>query len=274
MLGLDLTLGQKLQLAFVLLMFTIAGFLILKNNRKTPEKTVTSWTQQRLVGIYPDKPVSAANPIDPAKCSTLTIFACHDGQLEIAEFPDDSDIRPTIVFRPDLRRNSYDTYRTSAEKLNAIKDPYKHALATVAYGLANGRNTGLLARSGLDREQIKAERELQQELLDQIDRIRQGARIGSYLPELYDNILRALTEYRNRSGDPAKDPAKAALAHNVLDLAAKFINQQQQDESKLVEKYINAVDALLTAEQKTKLVEAKLANAPRQPRAGRNRNAG
>ena len=84
MLEIDLTLGQKLQLAFVLLMFSIAGIVVFSNNRKTPEKTVTSWTQQRLVGIYPDKPLSATNPVDAAKSSVLTIFACHDGQLEIA----------------------------------------------------------------------------------------------------------------------------------------------------------------------------------------------
>ncbi|MCL2646738.1 MAG: hypothetical protein FWD61_07000 [Phycisphaerales bacterium] len=278
MLGLDLTFGQKLQLAFVLLMFSIAGYLIFSNNRQTLDMTVTSWTQQHLVGIDPSKPPSTSNPVDTAKSSVLTIFACHDGHLEITEFPDDADTKPIILFRPDLRRTSYDIYRTTTERLNAIKDPYKRTLTTAAYWFADGRvglGASVIARSGLDREQAKTEKELQRDLLDQVDRIRQGAKTGSYLPELYDNVLRALAEYRAREGDPTKDPAKAALAHKVLDFAAKFLNQQQKDEGKLVDKYISGMDTLLTAEQKAKLAEtAKLVTAPRPPRSGRNRAAG
>ena len=112
------------------------------------------------------------------------------------------------------------------------------------------------ARAALNREQLQLEKELQRDLIDQIDRIRQGAKTGSYLSEQYDNVLRALTEYRLREGDPAKDLAKKALAHKVLDIAAKLLNQQQKDEAKLVDKYINEMGATLSDDQKARLAEA------------------
>ncbi|MCL2640265.1 MAG: hypothetical protein FWD53_05420 [Phycisphaerales bacterium] len=265
MLQLDLTLGQKLQVIFVICMFSLAGFLAFRGTRPVPNTSVTSWTQQRLVGIDPRKPVGPGNPADPVRSAVLTVFACHDGQLEIAEFPNDPDTRPIITFRPDLRRDSYDTYRTSVERIKSIKDPYKRTLATAAYWFADGRigfGNGLIVRSGLTSEQARAEKELQQELLDKIDRIRQSAKTGNYLPERYDAVLRALAEYRLRDGDPTKDSVKTALAHKVLALAAELLNQQQKDEAKLIDKYIAGVDTLLTADQKAKLVEApKLASA-------------
>src|SRR5438105_4259497 len=101
----ELTNGQKLQIAFILLLLGAAGMMLFANSRPTFDDTVNSWTTQR------DTPVDGKqrfdkekNPYDPKKHEDITTFACSDGQVDLIQTPNDPDKHMRIVFRPEKRQ--------------------------------------------------------------------------------------------------------------------------------------------------------------------------
>ncbi len=257
MLGLDLNFGQKLQVGFIVLMFSLTGYFIFRAMRSQPETTVTSWVQPVYVGIDPSKPVGRDNPADPARTIKLTIFACHDGRLEIREFPQDSGAKASFTFLPDRQRKSYDFYKDPVNQISGISDPYKRTLALAAFTVAwHHPSLGILNKTGLTAEQLKAEKQLRDAMLLAVDGIEQGAQTGMYQPELHDNVLRALADYQAKDGDPSKDSAKAALAHKVMDASMAYIEKIHKEEAVFVQKYIDGMDTILNSDQKTKLAAA------------------
>lgn len=251
----DLSFGQKLEVGFIVVVLAISGFFFFRNTRGEVDMTVNSWTEQRRVPKDSTRPISAVNPVDPSKSPVVTFFACHDGRLEIAEYPADSGLRPTMRFKPDQRRESYDQYRSPAERVSTITDPYKKTITLAAYSAADGRSLGLLSSARMDLEQKKAERELRQVMMDTVTLVDEGAKAGTFAPELYDKVLEALEKYRSVEGDPTKDRNKAQLAHKVIALAFEYLEKAADSRAESIEAYIAGMDKVLTDEQKTKLGE-------------------
>ncbi|MCL2646985.1 MAG: hypothetical protein FWD61_08260 [Phycisphaerales bacterium] len=272
----DLTLGQKLQLGFLVVMFAIAGILAWRAMRPTRDMTVTSWVENRQFGADPAKPISAANPLDPQRSCVVTIFACHDGHLEISELPEDPEAKPAFRFIPDTFIKSYDFYgidKTPTVHLRSISDPTRYAVALAAYNMTHFKSQNLgpsfIARAGLTIEQSKTERQLQRTMLQKIEQVQQEAKSGFYKTDLRDRAMTALMTYRTKDGDPTRDPSKAAVAWNVIDASMNFINAEFIEESQAIETYINGMMSLLTRDQKAKLAEAgKLAQEKANGRSG------
>jgi hypothetical protein len=207
------------------------------------------------VGVDPKLPVSAKNPADANKTTMVTTFAVHDGKLEITEYTPESGLKASWVFIPDRHRTEYTFYKDPWQKVNSISDPYKHTLTYAAYSTANSQPRRLLARAEMDQEQLKAEKSVRQVMLDDVTIMETGAKTGAYKPDLYQKVIAALEAYRAKPGDASKDPAKAAAAQKVVDLAMAYLAKMEDDKLAAVEKYVDGVDAILKPEQKSKLGE-------------------
>jgi hypothetical protein len=259
----ELSGGQKLQVGFIAVILVVAGFLFFRNSRTLPDQTILVTGPRRYqVGVDPRLPVSARNPADPAKTTMVTTFAVHDGKLEITEYTPESGMKASWVFIPDRHRSEYDFYTDPWQKVNSIRDPYKHTLTYAAYSAANNRPQRLLARAEMDREQLKAEKSVRQVMLDDVTIMETGAKTGADKSDLYQKVLSALDAYRAKPGDPSKDSAKSAAAHKVVELAMDYLAKMESDKIAAVQKYVDGVDAILKPEQKSKLgeISKQLAN--------------
>jgi hypothetical protein len=269
MLNIELTGGQKLQVGFIAVVLAVTGFLFIRNSRAPVDMTINSWTEQKRVGLDPKLPIGAKNPADPSKTTVVTVFSCHDGKLQITEFPADSGLRAQFAFVPDRHRKTYHFYEDPLAKVHAISDPYKHTLTFAAYSAANSRPLRLLAKAEMDQEQLKAEKVVRQVMLDNVTVMEQGAKTGMYKPDLYEKTLKALADYRAKPGDPTKNKDKAQAAHQVMDLALAYLAKLEADKTAAVQKYVDGVDAILKPEQKLKLGEMSKQIANRAERRGR-----
>ena len=252
----ELTLVHKIEIAFVLAVLTVAGFLFLRGTRQVDDLTINAWAEQRKVGMVdPNKPVSASNPVDPKRSPTIYVFAFFDGMLKIAEYPPESGLRDVITFEPDIRRDQYQIYKNPWAKVDKIDDAYKHTLARAAYSAAEGRPLHLLVGADLTAEQLKTENQERQAMLDQIAIINEGTKTGTFAPESYEKVLTALINYHSLEADPTKDPAKAKLARAVVEIALDYIEKAQVSKGEFIDKYIASIDTILQDDQKTKLGE-------------------
>ncbi len=268
--NLELTGGQKLQIGFIALVLVAAGIFLFRNTRVPADMTMNAFGPvQKQVGIDPKLPVSAKNPADPSKTMMVTTFGCHDGRLEVTEYMPESGLKAQFVFIPDRHRTSYDFYTNPMAKIDAISDPYKHTLTFAAYSAANNRPRQILGKADMDAKQLKSEKEIRQVMTDSMVLLDAGAKTGTYQGPMYEQVLTALKDFKAVPGDPAKDAAKARAAHKVLDLAMAYLNKLESDRFASVQKYVAAVDGILTADQKAKLGEMakQLANRPQRQKS-------
>lgn len=256
MLNIELDAVKKIEIGFVVVVLGIAGFLFFRSSQTTVDKTINTWVETRRIGIDPNRPISAVNKADEAKSPVITVFAFYDGKLEIVEYPKAPEMKPSVRFRPDNRREKYQLYSTPWDKVEGISDPYKQTLAYAAYAAAERRPLGLLRAAELNRDQAKVERDARQAMMDELTIIDENVRGGLFDVDAMDKVLAALEAYRNIDGDPTKDNAKAAAARKVVEIAMEYLEKIQSARSTAVEKYIAAVDTVLDKDQQAKLAEA------------------
>jgi hypothetical protein len=252
----ELSFAHKLEIGFVVVMLSLAGFVFFRNSRTAPDLTIASWTMEKPVATDDTKPISPTNPKDPKRSYTRTAFMFYDGTLEIAEYPPDSGYRAIVTFKPDLRRDHYNLYKTGpVDRVQNISDDYKRTLTLAAYSAAERNPMGLLSSARLDTEQRKAERELRQTMLDQVTLVDEGTKTGAFQGDLVDKLLTALNAYRAVDADPTKDPKKAKLAYAVVELGLEYITKAQEAKFAAADTYIKQIDKLLSEDQKAKLGE-------------------
>jgi hypothetical protein len=243
----------------------LAGFMLFRNTRPVPNTMVSAWVEVRKYPIDPAKPMSRENPADPKKQATITVFGCFDGKLEIREFPNDPIRKPSIAWREvDKRRKTYLYWKDPLTPVKSVTDPYKHAIALAAYSAANGRRLGLMNNAGLTKEQLEQEAAARKIMMDTLTVTKMQVDDGSFKPDQLKPVMEALKAYRNTEGDPQKDQKKADAARKVIELAAKYLDVVEQYRSDIIEKYIAAMNKILTSDQKT--IVAKAGQAYETPR--------
>jgi hypothetical protein len=272
MITVELSNTQKMQIAAIVLVLCGAGYLVYRSTRPAPDTNVASWVERRPQGKNPARPLSAANPADPSKMAIATIFACFDGRLEILEYPA-SDVHALFTFTPDTRRKTFTVYQDLLMTIEDMSDAYKRALSYAAYrAVKQEPPLGFLNYAGLTPEQRKVEKDARDTMLNSTTLVDNGEQTGIFQPDAYKRVMAALAAYKAAPGDPAKDPAKAALAHKVVELAVQYIGLMETEKGAAINKYVAAVDGMLTADQRDKLQKAAekvtIRNRPpRKPKA-------
>jgi hypothetical protein len=261
MISIELTTMQKVQVAIVALVLIGAGYLIFKGTRPVPDTNVASWVERKVQARNPAQPVSAANPLDPAKTAITTIFACFDGRLEITEYPSASNVHALFTFTPDARRKTFTVFQDLLMSIEDMSDSYKRGLSYAAYRVVvQEPSVGLLNYAGLTPDQRKVEKAARETMINSAALVDNGAQTGIFQPDAYKRVMAAMSVYKAAPGDPSKDNAdgraKAALAHKVVDLAVKYIGLIEQEKGVAIGKYVAAVDGMLTPDQRVKVQKA------------------
>jgi hypothetical protein len=273
MISIELTNTQKMQVAAIVLVLAGAGYMIYKATRPTPDTNVASWVVRNVQAKNPAQPISAANPADPAKTTITTVFACFDGRLEIIEYPPESNLHALFTFTPDTRRKTFTVFQDLLMTIEDMSDSYKRGLSYAAYRVVKQEpSVGLLNYAGLTPDQRKVEKEARETMINSAALVDNGAQTGIFQPDAYKRVMAALATYKAAPGDPAKDTKKAALARKVVDLAVQYIGLMEQEKGAAINKYVAAIDGLLTPDQREKVQKAadKLqirTPRPRRPKA-------
>ena len=252
-------LGTKIQIAVIVLVLIAAGFLFFRNSRQSIDLSVNSWTLYRPHPKDKSKPLSVANPEDPKLRELVNGFGCVDGVLEIIEYPNDPSRHPTLVFKPETKggKREYHFFQDPLSPVASIKDSVRHALALSTYHLIyEHQSLGFLNGVNLMPDQATKESDARESLNLSITNIDTAISTGTYHPELMDKVMKALTVYKAKSGDPSKDATKAELARHVLEAATIYLNRIQVDKDKVIDRYLDAVAGILTPTQQTKLASA------------------
>jgi hypothetical protein len=276
MLGIELTTGQKIQVALILVALGVAGFFVFKSTRPGFDSAINSWRDIKHFAAN-HRPVTKAAPEDPKLEETQHVFTCTDGKIIIIEYKNDPDKHPKIEFQPDKRlgNHTFVYYQDPLAPVAKIKDPFRHALAYATYYLVytNPQGMGLLASASMTPDQAAKEKNARETMLSEIAFIKTGIDSGTYQSPLMDAVMKALKVYEDTKGEPMKDPAKAALAKKVLEAIATFESTMYKDEYKQIDKYIDVMTELLNKTQKDEFVkEFERRTAPRTPATTR-RNA-
>ena len=264
MFGINLTTMQKVEVAFIFVILGCAGFFIFQNTRPTFDHTVKTYpltTRQHPVNDNPthDARVTATNPRDPKKDESVIVFSCADGKLEISQYPNDPTRHPALKWFPEKRQPGlvYQYYQDPLAPVDAINDPFRQALAYATYNkYYGGKALGLLNSTAMSEAQKPQEAEARKQMDNEISLIDAENDSGTYHPELMDQVMKALDIYNARTGDPERDTAKADLAHKVLQAVAVYEKRKQADKDQAIDRYMAAIDKLLTADQKQKLIDA------------------
>jgi len=279
MFGINLTTVQKVEVALVFVILGLAGFFFLRSFGPTFDHTVKTYvltTRQHPINDNPahDGRVTMTNPRDPKKDETVIVFACADGKLEISQYLNDPLRHPTLKWLPETRQPGlvYQYYQNPLAPVEDIKDPFRRALAYATYNKVYGvKALGLLASAAMSEAQVPQEAAARKQLDNETSIIDAECESGTYHPEMMDQVMKSLDAYNAQPGDPERDTAKASLAHKVLDAAAVYTKQVQDEKDKAIDKYMAVIDQLLTADQKQKVIDAyKAATHP----AGRGTPAG
>jgi len=264
MLGVELTTGQKVQIAFIVVILAISGVFVFKATRRDFDTAINCYVFPRHVALDPNKPITPANgknPPDPKKEQMVTEFVCADGKLDIIQFLNDAARAPVLTFTPETRIPNlvYQYYHDPMAPVAKITDPFQHALAYAAYRYVYGATLGLpkvslLGQLGFNSEQLQKEASARTRMDDAIKVIDIQVQNGSYHRELMDKIMAALAAYMARAGDPMHDSAKADLARQVLLAASTYLNRVEQDKSALITTYMDAMAKVITPDQQQKLI--------------------
>jgi hypothetical protein len=268
MISIQLTKTQKIQIAVSVLVLVGAGYLIYKVTRKAPDTNVASWVERRIQAKNPSQPMGPSNPMDPSKTAITTIFACFDGRLEIMEYPASSNLHALFTFTPDARRKTFTVFQDLLMTIEDMSDSYKRGLSYAAYRVVSQEpSVGLLNYAGLTPDQRKVEKEARETMINSAALVDNGAQTGIFQPDAYKRVMAALSAYKAAPGDPSKDPAKAALAHKVVDLAVQYIGLMEQEKGAAIGRYVAAIDGMLTPDQRVKVQKAADRLTIRTPRA-------
>jgi hypothetical protein len=254
--NIQLTTAQKLQVGFVVVVLSIAGYELWHGMRAPPDSNVASWVEPRPVASDPKKPISAANPADPKKSGVATLFNCYDGKLEIVEYPPETGLGMILRFEPDKRRGSFQVYKDPLAAVSGIKDNYKRALMMAAYSASLNKPLGILNAAAFTKEQLAAEKAARDLMNNEIVMFDGQARAGAVAPSLHQALVSSLVEFRKTPGDPLKDKVKGAAARKVISAALTYMAAVQEKRMGAVNKYVASVDKIMQKEQKPKIVAA------------------
>lgn len=272
MIRIELDTTKKIQLGIMAAVVCVIGYFVVSNwgfwSGKKPNLAITSWTEARQVAVDPKRPLGPTNPADPSRAAVVTVFANHDGQLEIVETGPEDARRVGIKFKEDTGRTEYNTYRNQWDKLAKVKDPARRVLTYSAYSFVERGGRSMLGWAQLSKEQAGAEREARVALKESLVYIHEGTTDGSFEQRSYKEVMKALADYRQREGDPMKDKVKGELANKVMEAGIRYSIKVQEAQLKEVEIYVDAVYALLKDEQKQKIGEAAKYFAARPTGAG------
>jgi curved DNA-binding protein CbpA len=259
LLGIELTTGQKIQVAVILLVLGVAGFFVFSNTRTHFDSSVNSYVKPIVYFDSQGRRVSAKDPkAVPEKEETHTFFACNDGQVEIIEYKKDPSRHPQIVWHPDRRDTSkvFIYYLDPMAPVAKIKEPFRHALAYATYKQVFETPMGLLGSTSMNPDQTAREKAAREQMNAEMALIKAGIESGAYQRKLMDEVMKALAEYQAKPGDPMKDAAKAALARRVLEAIAAFDAKRLDDQYKHINKYMDVIEGMLEDGQKASLVAA------------------
>jgi hypothetical protein len=268
MFGINLTTMQKVEVALILIILGCAGFFVFRNFQPTFDHTVKTYplaTRQHPVNDNPGHTarVGTTNPRDPKKDESVIEFACADGRLDISTFPNDPMRHMTFTWFPEKRQPGlvYQYYQDPMAPVDGIKDPFRQALARATYSKVHlGRTLGLLGSAAMSEAQLPQEAAARKQMDSEISVINADCDSGTFHPELMDQIVKALAAYDAKPGDPEKDTVKAVLAHKVLRAVADYRNRELSEKDQAIDAYMAAIDKLLTADQKQKVIDASKAS--------------
>ena len=84
----ELTSGQKLQIAVILITLGLASYFIFNNKQPVFDTAINSWFDLRKFPIAANRPyrTKIKTPYDPKKEESVTIFGCADGKIEFIEW--------------------------------------------------------------------------------------------------------------------------------------------------------------------------------------------
>jgi len=249
----DLTIGQKIGIGFIILVFITAGVYLYYGLKPAPDMTISSWIENHPVGVDQTRKIGPTNPIDVKSSTRVRIFACFDGKLYVTEFNPESGNKYSFSFHPDSRHKSYVLYQDPWTRLESISDPYLKTISFAAYADAEGNRLGgggVLRRAKLTSDQLDAELIARKKMEADVSLIDHGCELGTFKPEIYQKVVAAYTAYVAQSGDPTKDAAKAILAMKFLKVAVEYLQLMDKDKAIAIDKYIADIGSILTQDQK------------------------
>jgi hypothetical protein len=263
MFGIELSLVQKLEIAFVCVVLGISGVFIFKSTQVPFDNAINAFTLHRVhPGLDKDNqqrtaPVTATNPKDPKRDETVVVIAVSDGKLEITKYPNDPSKHLLLVWKPDRRQPGrvYQYYKDPMLRIDRFSDSFEHALAFAVYNQVYARNLGLLRNAAMTSEQVPQEAAAREQMNKEIQLVDAAVEGGTFEPSTLEKVARAMDEYDAKPGDTTKDKEKEDLARKLLDSATTYLEMIQGAKDKCIDKYMATMGKLLSAEQKEKFVE-------------------
>ncbi len=272
MIGIELTTGQKIQVAVILLVLGVAGYFVFKSTQPGFDTVINSWVEIHKFAANGAR-ITRQAPEDPTLQETHNYFASNDGKVDIVQYLNDPARHPKIVFQPETRitGKTYVYYQDPMAPVAKIKDPFRHALAYATYNQVYDRSLQLLGSTNMTPDQAAKEATARGTMNSEVAFIKTGIDTGTYQSKLMDAVMKALQNYLAKAGDPMKDQAKAGLARKVLEAAAAFESKRLQDTDKYIDDYMDVMEKLLDQTQKDALVAAVAARMSPKTNNGQGR---
>jgi hypothetical protein len=260
MLGVQLTVTQKLEAALICVILGIAGVFVFRGVQPTFDTAINAFTFPRVHPVNDPSgqlPVTSTNPRDPKKDETVTMISVVDGKMEIVKYPNNSARHLTIKWKPELRYTDFKPQdpRDPLARVERIKDRFLHALAYAAYSQVYVRPLSLLRYANMTGDQIPKEAEARDRMNKEIKIIDADVDAGTFRSALLDEVAKAMDAYNAKPGAPTENKEKADLARKLLDAADAYLNAILDEKGKSIDTYMRVVDNLLTADQKEKFLE-------------------
>ena len=287
----EMTVGQKLQAAVICLALGASAYLIFANTRTHFDDTVNSWPSLHQYTMDPkQKYDKVKNPYDTKKDEKLTVLACADGQIDFIEYPNDPERHLKVVYRPDLRQANkvFKYYHDPMLNLADITNPYRHAMAYAVYFKIyrpeEYARMPQATRSVLG--QIQPQITQDQLAKEKVVREKQDAAIvvmdskisaGTFHKDALDALEKTLKEFQANQKDIINDKDKQELARKLLTQAAAYDQLIQKAKGEEIDKYIEAMESILTDAQKESLISVVAKREQKTPPAtatGRRGRAG
>ncbi len=279
-------LGQKLQIAFIMIVLTAAGYFYYHNTRQEFDMSINSWSTLIPKGKNTGA-INAANPQDPEKLELLTSFGFSDGTLEIIQFPNAKPPKDPVIRLGPPHRGMAPQHQYVQDPLApvaSIHNSFRHALALATYHAVYQSSIGLLGSTDMTPDQRTKEADARTKMNASVKVVDQAAAAGSFHTDLVAKILAALKAYSAVNGDPLTDRTKADLARKVVQAGADYLNKEYAEKDKAIDTYMDLIAGMLSSDQQDKLIAAAdkyekgLANMPAiaggGPTRGRRGNPG
>jgi hypothetical protein len=262
MFGIEFDLIKKIEVGFCAAVLLLAGFFIWSGTRKPNDDSVSAWTHTYAIGMNDQIKISDANPEDPKRSYTITVFSVSngDGELEFKEYPKRNDgMRAEITFnhRAKDEKDDYQVFPPMMRIIIGYKDPTHRAIAmaTVCY-LYHSQNTQLFNRLMLSTTDRNTASNRYKELLNGLALLDSDVASGIVEPNQYAKVMAALDAFRALGTFDFKTNLKLSVqAKKVTDLAIPYAKIVQDRRLALIDTYVDDMIKLLTPTQKETAVK-------------------